>query len=295
MVKTDWNNLHGHYPAVARRFVQALGDSSVQLAVSLTSMGSEVDGATGHFRNFFQLEQALNTLEDITLVHLRAGWFMENALAWTGAVADYGRIGWNLRPDVKLSWVATADIAELAAQELLRPTTERRVIREVGSEDLTMQEFCTLIGKAIGRPVEYLFVDNSRKDVEAEYLARFGTPDRWQDQCETAQALNNRSVRFHGGREPLPTTMDAFIREVWKDRYLKAAAGTKEPETFQVWCAKGVDGSLTNDRVTAQASPRYPINLTHAASRGYALARNEEEHQTLSNAGYEPKFEPSKR
>ncbi len=27
MVKTDWNNLEGHYPVVAQRFVDALGNS----------------------------------------------------------------------------------------------------------------------------------------------------------------------------------------------------------------------------------------------------------------------------
>lgn len=52
MVKTDWNDLHGHYPLVARRFVDALNGSSVKLAVSLSAIGSEVKGETGHFEGF---------------------------------------------------------------------------------------------------------------------------------------------------------------------------------------------------------------------------------------------------
>ncbi len=75
MVKTDWKNIHGHYPAVAQRFVDALRNSPVKLAVSLTAMGSDVKGSTGHFESFYHLDQKLNQLDTIDLVHLRAGWF----------------------------------------------------------------------------------------------------------------------------------------------------------------------------------------------------------------------------
>jgi uncharacterized protein YbjT (DUF2867 family) len=238
MVKTDWNNIHGHYPAVAQRFVDALRKSQVRLAVSLTAMGSEVPGSTGHFESFYKLDQALNQLSDIDLVHLRASWFMENMLFFTGAVARHGRIAWSLDPGVKLPWVATHDIAELAAKELTNPAGEHRVIREVGSEDLTMPEVAAMISTEIGRPVAYRFVDRKRKDLEAEYLKRFGTPDTWLDDSQTLDALNDGRVRFHGSRSPLPTTMEKFIRDEWKPRYLESVANDHEPETFQTWSAK---------------------------------------------------------
>ena len=116
MVKTDWANIHGHYPTVAQRFVDAFGQSSVKHAVSLTAVGSEVAGDTGHFSGFYKLDQALNKLHNVDIVHLRASWFMENTLAWAGAVAKHGRIAWSLQPDVATPWVATDDIADLASQ-----------------------------------------------------------------------------------------------------------------------------------------------------------------------------------
>ena len=235
MVKTDWNNLHGHYPAVAARFVDALRGSPVKLAVSLTGIGSDVKGDTGHFEGFYNLDQALNQLDGIDLVHLRAGWFMENLLAWTGAVAKHGRIGWSLKPDVKLSWVATQDIAYVAASELTQPAGEHRVVREVGSEDLTMPEVAAMISKEIDRPVEYRFIDRTRKDIEHEYLKRFGTPERWLDDNQTLDALNERVVRFHRDRAPLPTKLETIIRDVWKPHYLAALANADEPETFFAW------------------------------------------------------------
>lgn len=238
MVKTDWKNIHGHYPAVAQRFVDALRNSPVKLAVSLTAMGSDVQGSTGHFESFYHLDQKLNQLDAIDLVHLRAGWFMENMLAFTAAVSRHGRIGWSLDPEVKLPWVATHDIAALAAQELIHPTGERRVVREVGSEDLTMPEVAAIIGEEIGRPVEYRFVDRKRKDVEAEYLERYGTPETWLDDSQTLDALNDGRVRFHGIRSALPTTMRTFIKDVWKPRYLESIAREHEPETFHTWSSQ---------------------------------------------------------
>lgn len=238
MVKTDWGNPHGHYPVVARRFVDALGSSGVKHVVSLTGMGSDVAGQTGHFEGFHTLDETLNQLTAVDLVHLRAGWFMENLLVWTGAIAKYGRIGWSLEPHLKTPWVAIQDIADLAAKELTNPTGERRVVREVGSEDLTMPEIVAIIGEEIGRPVEYRFVDRNRKGVEAEYLQRFGSAENWLDDNQTLAALNDGRVRFRTDRAPLPTNMEIFIKDVWKPRYERSLADLHEPETFQTWSSK---------------------------------------------------------
>jgi len=242
MVKTDWNNIHGHYPMVARRFVDALSQSPVKLAVSLSALGAEVNGETGHSECFYTLEQKLNELGQINLVHLRAAWFMENIAEWTQSVAKYGRIAWFCRPDLKMPWVATDDIANLAARELTHPTGDHRVIREVGSEDLTMTELASMIGREIGRPVAYRFIDQKRKDIEAEFLARFGTPDRWIDDNQTADAYNGGVVRFHGDGPPLrpqlPTRMASFIRHRWRPQYQQSLADGDKPETFYTWNAK---------------------------------------------------------
>ena len=241
MVKTDWKNIAGHYPAVAQRFVAALEKSTVKLAVSLTAMGSDVKGKTGHFECFNELDEKLNELGTIDLVHLRAAWFMENMLAWVGPVARYGRIAWSCKPDLKMPWVATEDIAWLAAQQLTQPTGRHRVALEVGSEDISMNDLEAILGMEIGRPVEYRYIETSRKDVEAEFLARFGTPEKWQDDTLTAAALNKGVVRFHGTQEDrpkLPTTMEAFIRDVLKPHYLEAVRAGDQRETFAMWTAR---------------------------------------------------------
>ncbi len=104
-----------------------------------------------------------------------------------------------------------------------------------------MNELAAIIGREIGRPVEYRYIERTRKDVEAEFLKRFGTSERWHYDTLTADALNDGLVRFHGEREvrpSLPTTMETFIRDVWKPRYLESVADGHEPETFHMWSAK---------------------------------------------------------
>lgn len=231
----------GHYPAVAKRFVDALEKSSVKLAVNLTAMGSDVKGKTGHFECFHDLDEKLNELGNIDLVHLRAAWFMDDVSAWTGPVAKYGRIAWFCKPDLKMPWVATDDIAWLAAKELTNPRGRHRVYLEVGSEDVSMNELAETIGKKIGRPVDYRYIETTRKDVEAEFLARFGTLEKWQDDTLSADALNSGIVRFHGEHEyrpKLPTTMETFIGDVWKTRYLDAVKAGEQRETFFMWAAR---------------------------------------------------------
>ncbi|PZR57362.1 MAG: nucleoside-diphosphate sugar epimerase, partial [Stutzerimonas stutzeri] len=111
MVKTVWQaeDFHGHYPTVALRFFDALRDSPVKVAVSLTAMGSEVSGNTGHFQGFHILDQILNRLRDIKLVHLQGGWFMEDLARWADGIARHGAIGWSLDPGVKAPWVGIQD------------------------------------------------------------------------------------------------------------------------------------------------------------------------------------------
>ena len=64
MAKTDWSNLHGHYPEVALRFFDALRDSTVRLAVSFTGMSSEVSGGIGHFQGVYILDQRIRFVTD---------------------------------------------------------------------------------------------------------------------------------------------------------------------------------------------------------------------------------------
>ncbi|NLR97285.1 NmrA family NAD(P)-binding protein [Rhizobium sp. P38BS-XIX] len=240
MVKTLWaaEDFHGHYPAVALRFFDALRDSPVKFAVSLSGMGSELDGNTGHFQGFHILDQILNRLRDINLVHLQAGWFMEDLSRWADAIAQHDRIGFTLAPEVKAPWVSIHDLADFAAKAFDTPTDEHRSVKQLGT-DYTMSEIATMIGRALGREVDYRFVDMRNREVESVFRERFGTLDRWVYDKNTAAALNDGRVKFHDDRPVLPTTMEGFIKDSLGPLIEKARTGGAKPESFLTWCSRG--------------------------------------------------------
>lgn len=239
MVKTLWaaEDFHGHYPAVALRFFDALRDSPVKLAVSLTAMGSELSGNTGHFQGFHILDQILNRLHDIKLVHLQGGWFMEDLSRWADAIAQHDRIGFTLNPDVKAPWVSIPDLADFAAKEFDTPTDQYRSVNQLGL-DYTMTEIAAMIGRALGREVDYCFVDTSDRDVETVFRQRFGTLDRWVYDKNTAAALNDGRVKFRGDRPALPTTMENFVKDALIPLIEKARIEAPKPETFLTWSSQ---------------------------------------------------------
>jgi uncharacterized protein YbjT (DUF2867 family) len=239
MVKTLWQaeDFHGHYPTVALRFFDALRDSPVKLAVSLTAMGSEVSGNTGHFQGFHVLDQVLNRLRDIRLVHLQGGWFMEDLSRWADAIAQHGTIGWSLAPDVKSPWVAIQDIADVAAKEFDAPTDSHRSVRQLGF-DYTMPEIAAIVGRALGSEVNYRYVRNDR-ELETVFRERFGSLDRWVYDYNTLAALNEGRVKFRDDRSALRTTMDDFARDTLKPLVEKARSDGVKPETFLTWMARG--------------------------------------------------------
>ena len=240
MVKTIWGSedLHGHYPAVALRFFDALRDSPVKLVVSLTAMGSELSGNTGHFQGFHILDQILNRLRDINLVHLQGGWFMEDLSRWVDPIAQHDRIGWSLDPDVKAPWVAIQDVADFAAKAIDIPTDQYRTVKQLGI-DYTMTEIAAIISAALGREVDYRFIDRSDREVETVFREKFGTLERWVYDNNTMAALNDRRVRFGDRRPALRTTMEKFVEETLRQLIEKARTDGVKPETFLTWSSQG--------------------------------------------------------
>jgi uncharacterized protein YbjT (DUF2867 family) len=215
----------------------------VRLVVNLSAYGAELGEGAAHFSEFYRLEQALNRVSGPRMVHLRAGWFMENHYADVDGIARYGRMAWLLRTDLKIPFVATQDIADVAAREFLSPVTAMHTVREVrGSEDLSTSEAAALISSEIGRPVEAICIDPNKPGLREEYLRRFGTAELWEHRLLTYAAMNAGRVRFHEPRSPSnsqPTRFAEFLRTTWRPVYEQAVANeTTRPETFETWLCR---------------------------------------------------------
>ena len=102
-----------------------------------------------------------------------------------------------------------------------------------------MNEIASAIGGAIGRQVDYRFIDRSDRDVEKVFRERFGTLDRWIYDNHTMAALNDGRIKFNDDRPALSTTMEEFAKDTLRPLIEEARTDGVKPETFLSWSSQG--------------------------------------------------------
>jgi uncharacterized protein YbjT (DUF2867 family) len=131
----------------------ALEKQEVKHAVTLSSIGADKPDKTGPIVGLHELESRLNQIKGLSVVHLRAGYFMENTLPQVGVIKSLGVMSGPVDPDVKLPMIASRDIGAAAAEALLKLDFEGKQTRELhGQRDLTYVEAAGIVGQAIGKP-----------------------------------------------------------------------------------------------------------------------------------------------
>jgi len=205
----------------------ALENAGVKFAVSLSSIGADKTDKTGPVVGLHNFEQQLNQIKNLNVVHLRAGYFMENTLAQIGIIQASGVAGGPLRPDLKLPMIATRDIGAAAADELLRLDFQGKQTRELqGQRDLSMAEAATIIGMAIGKP-DLNYVQFPDDQVRAGMI-QMGMSQSLADLIlEMAVALNSGHMRPLEPRSPrntTPTSYETFAAEEFVPRYKQQSA-----------------------------------------------------------------------
>ena len=206
---------------------KALQDSGVKNIVSLSSMGADKSAGTGPVAGLHDLEQKLNQLAAANILHLRAGYFMENTLGQAGAIRMMGSTAGPFRPDLKLPMIATCDIGKAAAEALLRLDFRGEQTQELqGQRDLDYTEATAIIGKAIGKP-DLKYIQPANEPIRAA-LVQMGMSDNFAGVIlEMAGALNSGNMRFlepRTARNTTATTFESFVAEYFVPAYRQQAA-----------------------------------------------------------------------
>src|SRR6185312_9505055 len=125
----------------------------VKYAVTLSSIGADKPQGTGPIGGLRRLEQELNAVAGLNVLHLRAGYFMQNTLGQAGAIHALGKVAGPVRGDLKLPMIAAHDIGAAAADALLKLNFSGKQTRELlGQRDLDYNEVTAIIAKAIDKP-----------------------------------------------------------------------------------------------------------------------------------------------
>jgi len=221
------NDFRAFQDRVGDAIATAVKNAGVNDVVSLSSIGADKASGTGPVVGLYNLEQKLNQINGVNVLHLRAGYFMENTLPQAGAIRMLGSAVGPLRPDLKLPLIATHDIGAAAADALLRLAFRGKQTLELqGQRDLNYTEATTIIGKAIGKP-DLKYIQAPENQIQA-VMVQMGMSENVAGLIlEMAAALNAghmRALEPRTATNTTPTKFETFVAEAFVPAYQQQAA-----------------------------------------------------------------------
>lgn len=217
------------YRKVGETLARAAAQAKLQHIVNLSSIGADLAVDSGHLRDFYELEHAFEPVTRASIIHLRAGFFMDNFLRSIQEIRASQRITGMLRADLPMPMIWTGDIGATAASWLQeKPETGVHVRELLGQRDVTMAEAANAIGRSIGTPA--LSYVQSRYDPplnaeEAHYVETGIENDVVKHRIATYRAYNSRAARAHEVRSAAnttPTSIETFAEKILRPAYEKA-------------------------------------------------------------------------
>lgn len=221
------SDVRGFQDRVSDAIATAVRTAGIRHVVALSSVGADKSSGTGPVIGLHNLEQKLNAIDGANVLHLRAGYFMENTLPQIGVIRSLGSVAGPLHPNLKLPLIATRDIGEAAADELFRRAFRGKHTQELlGHRDLDYMEIASIIGQAIGKPSlgyiqapdEQLRVSMTQMGMSANFVGLL---------LEMASALNSGYMKALEPRSPqntTPTSYETFVNEQFVPAYRQQVA-----------------------------------------------------------------------
>jgi uncharacterized protein YbjT (DUF2867 family) len=212
----------GFEKRVADAITGALRSAGTTHVVMLSSIGADKPDKTGPILGLHYMERQLDSIDRLNVLHLRAGYFMENTLMQVGMIQKTGAAAGPVRPDLKLPMIATRDIGKAAADALLQLNFRQKQTRELqGQRDITYAEVAAIIGKAIGKPgLQYRQAPNEQV---RQALTQAGMSANMADLLlEMSAAMNSgylRALEPRSAQNTTPTSYETFAAEEFVPLY----------------------------------------------------------------------------
>ncbi len=224
MASTDYR---GRQERISDAIADAVKAAGVNHVVVLSSVGADKPSGTGPVVGLHNLEQKLNRIDNLNVLFLRAGYFMENTLPQIGVIRKMGSLAGPLRPDLKVPMIPTRDIGKAAADALLKRNFHWKETRELlGQRDLDYVEAASIIGKAIGKPsLSYV---QAPDDQLRPALMQMGMSANMADLLlEMTGAMNAgymKPLEPRSAANTTPTTYETFVAEEFAPAYQQQSA-----------------------------------------------------------------------
>lgn len=211
---------------VADATALAVAQAKVPNVVMLSSIGAQHFEGTGPIAGLHSLEQKLNRLRGLNVLHVRADFFMENLLMSITPMRTFGMLPGGFPPDFLQGWIATKDIGAYVAKRIAARDFAGIATQEItGPRDISPKEVASIIGQAIGKPglgytqVPFLMLEPAMAQMMPKKTAA-QIVEMWKG---TKEGL----VKREEPRTPentMPTTLETFAAEVFAPAYLEKSA-----------------------------------------------------------------------
>ncbi|HEY0463508.1 MAG TPA: NmrA family NAD(P)-binding protein, partial [Polyangiaceae bacterium] len=195
-------------------------EHGVKRVVTVSGIGRRVDVKAGAVSSAFAKDEELERAG----LDVRALWcpgFMENMLRSLETLRAQGAFFAPSRPDVRAPYVATRDIAAVAARLLRdRSWSGPGGVAVLGPEDLSIEDKAQIMTEVLGRPIRYQQVPAAGYKAQ---LLRYGASEDFAQGLVDMLAAKDEGLDLSEPRTPENTTATSF-RE-WCRAELKPGLG----------------------------------------------------------------------
>lgn len=186
MTSANWKE---YIYGVGNNYAQAAKAAGVKKVVNLSAVGADLPQGGGLTSLYYYVEQEINKLEDVAVVHLRPGSFYFNFFGNIAMIKQMGIMGNNYNAEV-LPLTHPLDISVAAFEELSALNFQGKRVRYVVSDELSTREIASVLGGAIGQP-DLQWVKFKDEDAFDGMIQAGLTPDVAGNLVEMGQAVEN--------------------------------------------------------------------------------------------------------
>ena len=212
---------------VTDAYASAAQKTDLKFAVTLSSIGAQHAERTGPIVGLHNMEDKLNRIPSLNVLHLRPANFMENLLMSIDGIRMMNALPGSAPADVAFPMIATRDIGNYAASRLAARDFSGHSTQELlGPRDVTMRDCAAIIGRAIGKP-NLAYVQMPLMLLESA-LTSMGLPkssaalviEMWKGANEGLLAPQEPRSE----KNTTPTVLDQFGEEVFAPQFQRRAA-----------------------------------------------------------------------
>ncbi|TSJ47994.1 NmrA family NAD(P)-binding protein [Fluviicola chungangensis] len=144
-------DLKQYIKTVGEQYANALKETGVKYAVNLSSIGSHLKNGLGPTGSNFYVEQKLNELQKVNVLHLRPGMFLTNFYGAIPMIKHQNMLGNNFGGTINLPLTHPKDIAEVAFKALNDLSISDKQIQYIVSDEKNGFEVAEILSNAVGK------------------------------------------------------------------------------------------------------------------------------------------------